>query len=751
MEHNRPVRRLLGFCLVGLFQAGCQCAPPSGLNLTVGFDQSASRCVASGVQLEGTEVRFTNAKAVPRGEKASLSFGVARSATIKGKVVPFARGYLGPDCTAIDLERPDEFVSGPVIDLDLPGVQTLRLILTGTTAGDGGVDAGVDGGLDAGCGVIDCSDVACDARPCTGGSCGLTLDGGRACLQPGPETLCDDLMDNDGDGQPDCADDDCAGRSCSDLNGCTTADTCTTDGGARCQPGPTLTCPPHTAPDCRASAGQCLPATGGCEYPLLDAGAPCDDAVACTSTDRCDSFGLCSGTPYACTATVCAPTAQCDGLGGCSYGFAPGASCDDSTSCTHTDRCTDAGVCTGAGYTCTPPVCFSGTACAGDGGCLFTFNGVDSGCPFGTCGPDGGCVRSNAFGYGPSNFDPNQVPDASIAPATTFASCTVEFDTTTNTTQDGGWCGQARPTPFVFTQDGGVSTTVLAMASLDLATTSTLIFSGTRPVILAVYGPASLHGVIDGRSLGTTRTGPGGNWSGCGLLNGGDAVNSAGGGGAGFGTAGARGGSAGSGDAGLPNNNLTLQPLTGGCAGGRGHDSSNRLFALGGFGGGAIQISAAGSLTVDGTVSTSGGGGQGGLSGLVDHNGGGGGGSGGAMLLEALDLSLTSNARLTCNGGAGGGGREDAAAVGLPGQDGALATATPALGGQRGTPLAGDGGAGAAGLVAPTTGVAGVGIVGGGGGGAGLGRIRLNGVSSCSIAAGGVVLSGSVSRSASCP
>lgn len=750
IAHNRAVRALLGFSLVGLFISGCECGPTSAMSLTVGFDQSQALCVTGGVQLEGTDVRFTT-KPAPRNDKSSLQFGVARTATLKGRVIPFARGYRGGDCAAVDLERPDEFVQGDVVDLDVKGVQVVRLTLVGKVAGDGGVDAGVDGGVDAGCGVIDCNDVACDGRTCVGGTCGGTADGGRACLQPGQETLCDDLMDNDGDGQPDCADDDCRGRTCTDLNGCTTPDTCSTDGGARCEPGPARVCPPHTAADCRGSAGACLSATGACDYPLLDAGASCDDGVLCSSNDRCDSAGRCAGNSYSCTATTCAPGAQCDGLGGCSYTIASGAACDDSTSCTYSDRCTDAGVCTGTGYTCTAPVCFSGSACAGDGGCVFSFNGVGSACPFGLCGADGGCVASSAYSYPPSNFDPNQVPDASIAPATAFANCTVEFDTTTNTSRDGGWCGQVRPTPFVFTQDGGVSTTVLAMASFDLATNSTLLFTGSRPVILAVYGQAGIHGVIDGRSLGTTRTGPGGNWSGCGLMNGGDAANSAGGGGAGFGTGGARGGSPGAGDAGVANVNQMLQPLTGGCLGGRGHDSSNRLFALGGFGGGAIQISAAGLMTVDGTISTSGGGGQGGLSGAVDHNGGGGGGSGGAILLEAQQLSLISNARLTCNGGAGGGGREDALAVGLPGEDGALNTAVPALGGQGGTPRAGDGGIGAAGLVAPTAGAAGVGIIGGGGGGAGLGVIRLNGVSSCSIADAGVLLSGVVSRSASCP
>ncbi len=214
-----------------------------------------------------------------------------------------------------------------------------------------------------------------------------------------------------------------------------------------------------------------------------------------------------------------------------------------------------------------------------------------------------------------------------------------------------GWCGQVRPTPFVVTQDGGISTTVLPMAGFDLAASSTLIISGTRPLIFAVYGPAAIHGVIDARSLDVARLGPGGNWSGCGLMNGGNATIAAGGGGAGFGTAGARGGGPGAGDAGLAGNSL-LQPLTGGCRGGRGHDSSNRFEAPGGGGGGAVQISASGLLTVDGTISTSGAGGRGSTNITVDQNGGGGGGSGGAILLEAFQRAIGSGANLICNGGA---------------------------------------------------------------------------------------------------
>ncbi len=745
---NMRATLLLAFLVI---VSGCQCGGSrSGLSITVDFDRSASKCVAAGVQLDGTMV-FQETKVVSRGQKASLIFGVGRTESIKGTVIPFARGYATSDCASVDVDTFDEQTLGAPVNLDATGLQMVTLTLRGAAATDGGVDAGtdagVDAGVDAGCGVIDCTDLACDTRVCSAtGVCGLTPDGGRACLELS-ETQCADGMDNDGDGSSDCADPDCEGLSC-DRDLCTTGDLCQL--GA-CNPNSITACPANTTVPCRSTAGQCVPSTGQCAYAALDAGSPCDDGVACTHSDVCDQAASCSGTAYACTSTTCAANPQCNGLGGCTYDFGTSTRvCDDGASCTHTDRCADAGVCTGTGYACNPPVCFSGTGCDGDGGCLFTFNGVDSGCPGGFCGPDGGCVRARDFGYVTSNFFPDDVPDASIAPATTFSGCTVEFDTTTNSFVDGGWCNQAKPVPYVFVQDGGISTTVLPMSGFDLQAGSTLIFYGTRPVILAVYGSANIGGVIDARSLDGGRIGPGGNWSGCGASNGGNALLSAGGGGAGFGTGGARGGGTGFGDAGIARSNPLLQPLTGGCLGGRGHDSSNRYEAPGGPGGGGVQISASGTLMVTGTISASGAGGQGGYMGAMDHNGGGGGGSGGAILLEALQLAVGGTAKLTCNGGAGGGGREDGLAIGGNGENGALGTAIISIGGQGGTPAAGDGGSGAAGTTLPVNGVAGVGIVGSGGGGAGLGVIRLNGVASCSIDAG-ALLSASVTRSAACP
>jgi hypothetical protein len=77
---------------------------------------------------------------------------------------------------------------------------------------DAGPDAGVDSGIDSGVG-----DAAVDAGPFT---CfdGGPLVGLQACVPR--ETICDDCIDNDGDGLTDCADPDCIGRTCAPGKTC---------------------------------------------------------------------------------------------------------------------------------------------------------------------------------------------------------------------------------------------------------------------------------------------------------------------------------------------------------------------------------------------------------------------------------------------------------------------------------------------------------------------------------------------------
>ena len=142
------------------------------------------------------------------------------------------------------------------------------------------------------------------------------------------------------------------------------------------------------------------------------------------------------------------------------------------------------------------------------------------------------------------------------------------------------------------------------------------------------------------------------------------------------------------------------------------------VVGLTGVGGGALQLSVAGSLRLNAVVSTSAQGGEGGNGG--GDPGGGGGGSGGALRVQALRLRVVGAAKLTANGGAGGGGAQGGAAT--PGADGATSSQTPANGGTN----EGGGGAGGDGAAGSTPPIGGSpGGKGGGGGGGAMGRIFL--------------------------
>jgi hypothetical protein len=95
----------------------------------------------------------------------------------------------------------------------------------------------------------------------------------------------------------------------------------------------------------------------------------------------------------------------------------------------------------------------------------------------------------------------------------------------------------------------------------------------------------------------------------------------------------------------------------------------------GGRGGGAIQISTRGTLTINGTIFATGGGGGPGLRTERFAAAGGGGGSGGAVLLEGTSVVFEPRGRIDLRGGGGGGGAcfdgsNDPDENGRPGQDG---------------------------------------------------------------------------------
>ena len=640
----------------------------------------------------------------------------------------------------------------------------------GTDGGPGRVDAGVDGGVDAGAdaGVdvdrdgspegVDCDDTNpavhpgaaemcangldddCDlAIDCQQASCnGLVCAGGGTCTGATctglTEVLCNDGLDNDGDGKIDCADSECpAGTACSDFNGCTTGDRCVADGGCEKTADALCTTPPNA---CFTPAGVCLPDAGAtCAY--APRAGSCNDGLACTLNDTC-SAGSCGGTPRVCASP---PNVCFSGLGSC---VEPGGACtwvpnrglcNDGQNCTLNDTCDGDGGCAGTPVTCTPPTqCHVASgACDTGGGCLFNARtGLSCDAGFfgaGTCSVGFACLPAAAplFPYPPSNFLESQ-----LAPTDGG----VHFDVACNTTLDttvpslsGNGCATLPPFTIV-TPAGGEPTVVFTVDSMSTAGNKALTITGSRPVIFAVLGNVLINGPIRVQNAAGTSSACG--LGGTGTNGPGAGVGIGGGGGGGFGTMGAAGGAPGGDGAGLggaANGNATLIPLRGGCNGGA-------ASADGGVSGGALQISATGTIALNdlliapgkgGTVSTV----------LNASNGGGGGGSGGALLLEGAIVQLSVSARLTANGGGGAEGGALVAQAGSPGSE----TSGAAAPGGNGGAVGGNGGAGGSLLSPlPTAGALGsTSDVGGGGGGGAVGRIRINTSSSCAIALGAVV------------
>lgn len=198
-------------------------------------------------------------------------------------------------------------------------------------------------------------------------------------------------------------------------------------------------------------------------------------------------------------------------------------------------------------------------------------------------------------------------------------------------------------------------------------------------------------------------------------------------GGGGHGTNGGGGGSDDSiagGSGGIAASNPTNIPLRGGCPGGF-------LRGPGGAGGGAIQISARGSISIQtgAFISAGGGSAQGWAQTMGEAcfagslcDAGAGGGAGGALLLEASALTVDNTGGIVANGGAGHWGRYGSGQNGQLSEAAAVPYVTPSC------PTCPIPGSGAAGSNGPGNGGNGGGASNheGAGGGGGAGRIRIN-------------------------
>ena len=240
------------------------------------------------------------------------------------------------------------------------------------------------------------------------------------------------------------------------------------------------------------------------------------------------------------------------------------------------------------------------------------------------------------------------------------------------------------------TTAGGPSVMVVRLKGLTVSNNHVVKVVGNKPVVFLVAGNVVVDsgGKIDADAAAGT-AGAGGNVS-CGSSTGGagtgsSGLNGSGGGGGGFGTNGGAGGSDGPavGAAGVARGTAALTPLMGGCGGGTGGGYT----CTPGAGGGAVEISASGTLTVTATGIVSANGGVG-ANGCGNDAGGAGGGSGGGILLVAPTVSTPGVVR--ANGGNGGDGQ----ASGSPGVGSTSSGANGGNGGNGGGSGAGGGGGG---------------------------------------------------------
>jgi hypothetical protein len=527
------------------------------------------------------------------------------------------------------------------------------------------------------------------------------------------EVACGDGLDDDLDGEIDCSDSDCNDQPCTSSAACLIATRCS---NGTCGGGQMKAClaPPTR---CFEPIGVCSASDGECEYEVALT-TPCTDSDSCTVMDQCHSDGSCRGTQRTCaqTANVCLEETGTCADGGCTFTAKPGLGCDDSDSCTIGDRCNTAGTCAGDRVGCVAPACRAvAKTCGADGGCLFEMADAGSNCDGGVCSIAGDCL--GRFPYQPTNFDVLQARAPPAAPTVLDCGETIIDTSGTGLPRTTNWCRNQMFEASIIKQDGGLDAVLVSMSGLTIGPDAGLRLIGDKPVLFAVFGDAQVAGTVVTRSGSQL----------CGLGAGHDGSNSlgatTGGSGAGFSTRGGEGGNGLGGIMGPAGGgiepNATASPLRGGCQGGRGGNQSG----MAAQGGGGVQISASGTMTISGTIAAPGSGGRGGGPGAA----GNGGGSGGVVVLEASELTISGGA-ITANGGGGG---EGGGTI-VDGQDGFDGFTESAAGAPGGTSGMGPGGAGGTGgfTSPPTAGTQGE---NGGGGGGSSGLLFFRGTAACAI------------------
>ncbi len=751
MRLPRPLRLFVWCCVAACGGALSSCSPPVSANNTAlvtvrAPSDFASKCVLVRAQRDGGPERLsrpqpfgspdasvTIALVGATGEVASVNVQGYSDATCTTVVDETARGVAQvPGTLTLWLKRPDRDGGGS----DDGGANDAGL--------DAGLDAGVDAGFDAGsdAGPVDAgadagfpdagTDAGVDAgRP----DAGVDQDGdgspfGVDCndrdpqVRPGLTEVCFDRKDNNCDAGIDCADPQCgANAPCGAGDGT----------GAVCSSGSNRTCIETDCADGKDNDGDGGSAGADCQDSDCNM-RPCNDRLDCTQAETC-SQGAC--TPPA--LLRCGPTNDAGCLANCRNDAGTAcvptpltASCTSNNRCLTNTSCQADGGCGGTAVTCTPQVCMD-VRCDPDAGCVSTPHPRYRACTGGSCDGDGGCIP-NGFLTPPSNVDESRLTFATIPGNPGIGgSCNAVLSTAGPklSVVSSSSCTDQR---FIAALDASVVvpqlTTGFEVMVVPLASTfkiengASLRFVGPRPVVFVVRGDFDLDGTLSvesdgpdaGAGAGPCTVGVGRSMTDGGAPgSGGGAFGANGGWGSSDGVAFTPGGAA--------EGDPTLVPLRGGCAGGE--VIENTTVTRPGQGGGALQISVSGTLSIDGPLNAGGGGGR---RGVATNVPGSGGGSGGGILLEAATVDLRSNGSLTANGGGGGQGRFSAG-NGFP-QEGSNGgrTTSPASGGDDSDHEGDYGGNGGARNSAAGNGQdsdrSGSSI--GGGGGGSVGRIRIN-------------------------
>jgi hypothetical protein len=571
--------------------------------------------------------------------------------------------------------------------------------------------------------------------PCASGPVPLAV--------PAPNDGCG-LVGSGAGGAPCGIDSQCESNSCSRVG--TLCGTCAAPGtlGQPCGAGTAVAC----------QRGLSCSAKNVCAT-LVTLGAPCDQGVTseCVGGATCVVAGADAGTGT-CQANGVTAGAACNPLGfgaaRCSdiAGYVCNAGTNQCQAIIYADAGAQCGVSdAGLEVDCWNGACSNGV-CATHGtagvGCVV---GAPPGCVGGVvcvANPAGlagsctqasvGCVTQDA-GYPYFTFAPSNVSLAAIFSQVGNAQdealssgCPIQTDASHPSS-----CLNSPIIPV--TQGDGSIINLTVVNSLSIQATGNITITGGVPLVIVSLSSITLQGgaYIDASSSSINNyTGPGG---GPGAAPNGPGLPSPGGG-AGSNLAGSLGGGGGSfcgiGGAGGGGGALSaaygtrdLRPLMGGASGG------GSWFGSYGTGGGAVQVVAAGTLTLKAGsyINAGGGGGEGGGG---SGPGTGGGGSGGAVLLEAANLSIAGI--VASNGGGGGGG--DSNSYGGDGTPNATPASGQAGGGLNVGSTGGNGSAGT--TLAGQAGTTDAGTYSGGGGG-GAGRIRLNSATAAASTTGGTV------------